>query len=128
MIIRITIVVLCCVGLYASAFMTRKTQRAEHGKVKGPSVVKTRRARVIAGIPNSIFGLAYYGALAGATPFLQIPPVYWTALAAAAGAACMSAYLAYSLLFITRMECKYCWMSHVVNWSLLAILIAQHPR
>jgi hypothetical protein len=30
--------------------------------------------------------------------------------------------LAYSLLFVTRMPCVYCWTSHVVNWALAVAL------
>jgi uncharacterized membrane protein len=42
-------------------------------------------------------------------------------LALASGAAVTSLVLAYSLLFITRRSCPYCWTSHVVNWTLLLL-------
>jgi uncharacterized membrane protein len=127
-IIRGTVVVLCGLGLYASAFMARKARLASRDRLSEPSVVETSRARAIAGVPNALFGLAYYGALALATPFLQFAPVFWAAFGAAAAAAAFSVYLAYSLLFVTKMPCPYCWTGHVVNWSLLALVSSLHPR
>jgi uncharacterized membrane protein len=53
--------------------------------------------------------------------------VWWAALAAAAAAAAFSAYLAYSLLFVTRMPCVYCWTSHVVNFSLILLVALARP-
>ena len=41
-------------------------------------------------------------------------------------AAAFSAYLAYSLLVVTRMSCTYCWTGHVVNWSLIVLVWTQH--
>ena len=40
------------------------------------------------------------------------------------GAAGTSVLLAYSLLFITRRECPYCWTSHLMNWTLLGLCLA----
>jgi uncharacterized membrane protein len=127
MIIRVTMLVLCGIGLYASAFMARKAGRAARGELTQPSVVATPRARSFGGVSNAAIGLAYYAALACAVPFLQIPAVWDVALAAAVGAAAFSAYLAYSLLFVTRMPCAYCWTGHVVNWSLLLLAILARP-
>jgi uncharacterized membrane protein len=122
MIVRFTVLLLCGVGLYASAFMLRKTLRGGRGELAEPSVVQTPRARALGGTPNAAVGLAYYACLACATFFLAVPGVWWAALAASLGAAAFSAYLAYSLLFVTRMPCVYCWTSHVVNW-LLPVLV-----
>jgi uncharacterized membrane protein len=127
MIVQVTIVLLCGVGLYASAFMARKAQRARRGELAEPSVVDTPRARVAGGIPNAAIGIAYYAALALATTLLGAGPVWWLALAAALGAASFSVYLAYSLLFVTRMPCVYCWTSHVVNWALLVLVLLARP-
>jgi uncharacterized membrane protein len=125
MILEVTILMLCGVGLYASAFMARKARRAARGELAEPSVVQTSRARVAGGVPNAALGLAYYAALAVAVPLLAIPGVWWAAVAAALGAAAFSAYLAYSLLFVTRMPCAYCWTGHAVNWTLAALLLAR---
>jgi uncharacterized membrane protein len=116
-------VVLCGAGLYASAFMANKSWRAARGEVRGPSVVKSPRAKLFGGVPNSILGLAYYAGLLATLPFLDRPIVRDLAIAAAVLAAGTSLYLAHSLLFKTRRACPYCWTSHVVNWSLLLILV-----
>jgi len=127
MIARVTIVLLCGIGVYASGFMAHKARLAARGELWEPSVVQTSRARALGGVPNAAFGLAYYAALTLAAPFLQYAPVFWLAFAAACAAAAFSAFLAYSLLFVTRMPCPYCWTGHAVNWVLLALLWSQHP-
>jgi uncharacterized membrane protein len=127
MIVRLTIVLLCGIGLYASAFMARKASRAARGLLDTPSVVQTSRARVIGGVSNAAIGFGYYAALALAAPFLALPAVFWLAFGAAAAAAAFSAFLAYSLLFVTRMPCPYCWTGHAVNWTLLALLFFARP-
>lgn len=121
--------VLCGAGLYASAFMANKSRRASRGEVRGPSVVKSPRAKLFGGVPNSVVGLAYYLGLLASLAFLDRPIVWGVALAAAVFAAGTSLYLAYSLLFRTRRSCPYCWTSHLVNWSLLLILLfGYHPQ
>ena len=127
MIVQVTILLLCAVGLYASTFMLRKARRSERGELSEPSVVQTGRARMF-GIPNAAFGVAYYAALAIATGLFGIPAVWWLAFVAAALAAAGSVYLAYSLLFVTRMPCVYCWTSHVVNWALLIAVVLARPN
>jgi uncharacterized membrane protein len=124
--IEAAILALCAVGFYASAFMYRKSQRASRGELTEPSVVQTPRARAVAGIPNAAFGLAYYAALALAIPLLGSPAARTAALVVAFGAAAFSLYLAYSLAFVTRMRCAYCWTSHVVNWVLPLLVL--HAR
>lgn len=127
MIVEGTILLLCGVGLYASAFMTRKAARGARGELSEPSVVLSDRARSFGGTPNAAIGLVYYAALALATLWFGVPLVWGASLAAALGAAAFSVYLAYSLLFITRMPCVYCWTSHAVNWMLLALVFAARP-
>src|ERR1700760_3162858 len=86
--VRILITVLCGVGLYASVFMLAKSRRAERGELSEPSVVETPRARLLGGIPNAAFGVAYYALLGIAVWFAHDP---WQAgvlaLAAIAAAA-----------------------------------------
>jgi uncharacterized membrane protein len=114
------ITVLCGVGLYASIFMLAKTQRAERGELTEPSVVDTPRARLYGGVPNASLGIVYYLALAVAAWTLR-GPVTYLVFAATAFAAVTSLVLAYSLLFVTRRSCPYCWTAHAVNWALAAI-------
>lgn len=123
MVVRAVITLLCAVGLYASIFMLHKSVRVAKGLVDEPSVVEQPQARLFAGLPNAAIGIIYYVALPlviwlGSARW-QIAAVFVASLLAAA----VSAYLAYSLLFVTRMACKYCFMSHVVN-ALLVLCTA----
>lgn len=123
---RFVVLALCAVGLYVSIFMQRKAMLARAGALVERSVVETPRARVIGGVPNSSFGIAYYALLAIASFAFAIPWVLDVALIASTLAALMSVYLAYSLLFITKMPCVNCWTGHIVNWALLAALLIAH--
>lgn len=120
MVVRGVITLLCGVALYASLFMLNKDRRAARGEVKGPSVVKTPRAHLF-GVPNSLLGALYYPGLAVAVWLARGAIAEVVLLVVALGAAATSAYLAYSLIYITRRECPYCWTAHLVNWSLLAL-------
>jgi uncharacterized membrane protein len=119
---------LCGVGLYASLFMLRKGNAAVRGELTEPSVVQTPRARLFRGVPNALLGAAYYPALAVAIWFAANRYALALLLVPVLGAALTSAILAYSLLFVTRMPCVYCWTSHAINWSLalcVGLLLAQ---
>jgi uncharacterized membrane protein len=118
--IRAVITLLCGVGLYASLFMLNKSRLAARGELAGPSVVNTPRAHLF-GVPNSLLGALYYTVLAVAVWFDRGPIEETVLILAALAAAATSAYLAYSLLFVTRRDCPYCWASHVVNWSLFLL-------
>jgi len=111
---------LCGVGLYASLFMLNKSRRAARGEVPGPSVVKTPRERLL-GIPSSLLGALFYPAVAIAVWYVRGTVEAAVLLLAVAFAALTSAVLAYSLLFITRRGCLYCWTSHAVNWALVLL-------
>jgi len=105
--------------------MLRKGAAASRGELTERSVVQTPRARLLGGIPNAALGACYYPALALGVWFANAQ-VAWLALAAAAcAAAAVSLILAYSLLFVTRMPCVYCWTSHAVNWMLALLILAQ---
>jgi uncharacterized membrane protein len=125
LVLRAGIVILCLVGLYVSSFMLRKYIRAQRGQLNEPSVVTSPRAKIV-GVPNAMIGLVYYALMLLLSPFLShtYPMVIYAALITALAAAVSSLYLAYSLLFVTRMPCRYCWTGHVINWSLLGLVIA----
>jgi len=122
------IATLALVGLGASARMQLKAMAAKRGMLTEPSVVQTPRAHVIGNTPNSVFGLAYYAFMLLGPWFVQDRIVWIAMLCAALLAAAMSAYLAYSLLFVTRMSCVMCWTGHVVNWLLLPVVAVSMPR
>ncbi len=112
------ITVLCGVGLYAALFMLRKSVKAGRGELREASVVQTPRARLLGRIPNALLGAVYYPAFGVAVWFADRPWEILTLLTICAFAAAVSAVLGYSLLFVTRMPCLYCWTSHAINWSL----------
>jgi uncharacterized membrane protein len=123
MLLRVVITVLCGVGLYASLFMLAKTRRAELGLLEEPSVVQRPAARLYGGVPNALLGAVYYPALAIATWFPLGHVLSVIVLTIVAFAAITSAVLAYSLLFVTKRPCPYCWTAHAVNWSLLVMIL-----
>jgi uncharacterized membrane protein len=121
-ILKAAITVLCGVGLYTSVFMLRKSVLASQGRLTEPSVVQTARARLYGGVPNAALGLAYYAALGASVWFVHTAVTAIAVLCAVAFAALTSLVLAYSLLFVTRRPCPYCWTAHTINW-LLALLV-----
>lgn len=120
MVVKGVITLLCGVGLYVSLFMLNKSRRAARGEIEGPSVVKTPRAHLL-GVPNSLVGSLYYPAAGIAVWFVRGAAGELALLAAMAAAAATSLYLAYSLLFVTRRACPFCWTSHALNWALLLL-------
>ena len=120
----VTVALLCAAGFYASAYMWRKSERAARGELTEPSVVQSRRARLLGGIPNAAFGLVYYPAVVLAVAVGGRLPLLLALLASLAAAA-MSIVLAYSLLFVTRRWCTFCWLSHAINWLLVVVLLVQ---
>ena len=122
MIGRAVITILCGVGLYVSLFMLAKSRRAARGELIETSVVQTPRAQLF-GFPNALLGVLYYPILAVAVWFVR-PPLPALALLSVVGcAAAVSLVLGYSLLFITRRQCPYCWTSHAVNWALFGLCL-----
>lgn len=82
-------------------------------------VLQTPRAKLF-GIPNSLFGITLYLYLL--LFFLGAPLSWALALLATGLAALRSIYLAYSLLFVTRIPCPLCFTSHVINLTLFVYL------
>lgn len=125
--LRAAILALCAVGLYASVFMYRKARLAALGRLQESSVVQSPRARAIGGVPNAAFGLFYYPLVALAVFWFHVFGVRALTVAASLAAAAFSLYLAYSLLFVTKRSCPYCWASHLVNWTLPFLLVEVYP-
>lgn len=125
MTVDLSITMLCGVGLYAALFMLGKARRAARGELTEPSVVEMPRAHLYGRIPNALLGAIYYPAVA-ILSWIVLPAALGLAvLAVVCFAAATSVVLAYSLLYVTRRPCPYCWTSHAVNW-LLVILFAAH--
>ncbi len=87
------------------------------------TIVFTPRAKVF-GLPNSVLGQTFYlsimtGALAGLLEH-NLLKLY---LLASAITVAMGIYLTYSLLFLTRVPCKLCFISHFINLTIFIILL-----
>jgi uncharacterized membrane protein len=98
--------------------MYKKSLRGERGELDEPSIVEESHARLFFGEPNSLFGCCYFPLLLVGVLLYALSAavvVRWVVLVALAAATGTSIYLAYSLVFITKRECPYCWTSHVVN-------------
>ena len=79
------------------------------------------------GLSNALLGACYYPALAIVT-WLSLGRAFALfVFAIVLVAAAVSVVLGYSLLFVTRRPCAYCWPSHAIN-ALLVILFALHLR
>jgi uncharacterized membrane protein len=126
--LRAAIWLLCAIGLYASCFMYRKARLAATGRLREASVVETPRARAIGGIPNAAFGIVYYPLVALTMFWIHVSGVWTLTIGASIAAGVFSLYLAYSLLFVTKRWCPYCWISHLVNWALPFLLIASNRQ
>jgi uncharacterized membrane protein len=114
---------LCClVGFVVSFQMHRKAAADKAGLLSEASVVQTPRARLFGGVDNAAIGMAYYPAVVIGSFFLWNPIMLVAVVIAAVLAALVSLYLAYSLLFITKLPCPLCMTSHAINLALVAIL------
>lgn len=82
------------------------------------NVLGTPRAKVF-GVPNSALGILVYAFLLLTSHFLSPRPGFLL-LAFALG---RSVFLAYSLIFITRIPCKLCFASHAINLALFLIFL-----
>ncbi len=131
LILKILVDLLCAAGLYVSTHMFHRSLLAEAGKVKGKSVVKSPAARLFFGLPNSLFGIFFYIAIAIVIWFARGPVIWTLIFVAVAAAAITSLYLAYRLIFVSKTVCPYCWTSHAVNWALVvlsALICSQGPN
>jgi len=86
-------------------------------------VLDTPRAKIF-GIPNSAFGIGIYLYLM--LDLFFFPPFLGFLLLAAA--LTRSIYLAYSLIFITKIPCVLCFTSHAVNLVLFIIYVTNYLR
>ncbi|HEV3153942.1 MAG TPA: vitamin K epoxide reductase family protein [Candidatus Baltobacteraceae bacterium] len=119
LLVRLVISVLCAVGFYASVFMLRKSVLDAQGRLTEPSVVQSPRAKLFGGVPNAFVGTLYYPALAAVSWAAHSRGAFTVAFAACVAAAATSLFLAYSLLFVTKRNCVFCFISHGVNVALV---------
>lgn len=82
------------------------------------TVLDTPRAKLF-GYPNSLFGIFLYAYLILDIWFFS-PQI---AIVLLALAVLRSIYLAYSLLYVTKIPCPLCFTSHVINLALFLIIL-----
>ncbi len=127
--------ILCIIGLWISVYFTGVSYRWFSPDVKWVPkvcqlkesscqlVVHTPRAKLF-GIPNSVFGIGVYSYLL--LFFLGVNLPWWIGFVATAMAVIRSVYLAYSLIFVTRILCPLCFTSHLINLILFIVLWRIH--
>lgn len=87
------------------------------------NVVHTPAARLLAGIPNAVVGLGFYGLVLVSIVGGWNNPAWLAGLLAAAGLAVASGvYLVVQLYRVMRVSCSLCITAHVIN-VLLAVTI-----
>lgn len=86
-------------------------------------IVDTPEARVL-GLPNSVYGVAWYGVVLAAAARAFAGPLPWKVplVLAAGGTVVFSAYLAAVLVFRLRAPCPLCFLGHACNVAILALL------
>lgn len=80
------------------------------------NVLQTPRAKIF-GVPNSLFGIFVYSYLL----LLSAHFSPWIAFALLASALGRSLYLAYSLIFVTKIPCTLCFCTHAINLVLFSV-------
>ena len=129
---------LCVVGFGISSYFTgvayhwvRPDTRwipavCRMGKQTCATIVFTPRARVF-GVPNSVLGQLFYPLLAivAVAGTLDEPLIRLVLLGVSGVTVLLGAYLTYSLLFVTRVNCVLCFTSHALNVVVFVILLWQ---
>ena len=125
------IFVLSCIGLWISVYFTGVfyhwfqpnvfwiPQVCRLKEESCMTVLGTPRAKLF-GIPNSAFGIVMYAYL---ILNLFIPFPYLIALVLLLLAVLRSIYLAYSLIFVTKIPCPLCFTSHIINLVLFLTVL-----
>ena len=92
------------------------------------SIIFTPDARVF-GPPNSLLGQAYYAALlAGAALGGFADPGPWRLYVAASLVTVgLAVYLSHALLFVLRVPCPLCFVSHGINAVICGLLLIERP-
>ena len=92
------------------------------------SIVFTPSARVF-GPPNSLLGAMYYAALVAGAALgaFAHPALWWLYAAASLATVGLAVYLSYALLFVLRVPCPLCFVSHGINAAILGLLLLQQP-
>ena len=132
----LTIGLLAAVGLAISSYFTAVAYRWTPPNVRWipsfcrleertcASVVFTPSARVF-GPPNSLLGQVFYAALlaGAASGRLADPHLWWLYLGVSLVTVGLGVYLSHALLFVLRVPCPLCFVSHGVNAVICGLLL-----
>lgn len=137
----VLIVAFAALGLYISAYFTLLTYRVIDATAAWvprvcrldegacTAVIDTRAARLIGGVPNALFGVAYYVVLfvvalgGGLTkPGVVVPLAFVSLLTVV-----MAMYLLYELYVVMRVSCILCVIAHGANVLLAVLLFGRVP-
>lgn len=128
---NILAILLCGLGLWISIYFTAVSYHWVSPDVKWiprfcrlkeascQLVIETPRAKLF-GVPNSVYGIGLYVYLL--LFFLGVPLSWLIGFVATGLAFLRSIYLAYSLLFVTRVPCPLCFTTHAINLILFIYL------
>lgn len=137
MAVAIVVLLLGLVGLVNSLYLTlvsyevvKKKPSSTPGlctpEEESCDEVSTKPESLVLGIPNSVFGMAYYVIISTAaivrlvTGTWQLMPLLTLV---AVGAVIFSLYLAWMLIFRLRVFCRLCFLAHAINITLAAIFL-----
>ena len=127
----ILIFVLSLVGLWISVYFTGVyykwfepnvfwiPQVCQLKEASCMTVLGTPRAKLF-GVPNSAFGIGMYSYL---ILNILIPFPWLIAVVLLLLAVLRSIYLAYSLIFVTKIPCPLCFTSHIINLVLFFVVL-----
>ncbi len=125
---HLTVVFLSVIGLWISVYFTGVYYRWFSPDVKWipqvcrmnekscRTVLDTPRAKLF-GLPNAVFGIAVYTYVILDVFFFPV----WPGFLILSFALLRSLYLAYSLLFVTKIPCPLCFTTHAINLALFLI-------
>ncbi len=136
--LAILIALLSAVGLVIATYFTAVAYRwvqpdvwwvpsfCQLGEESCAAIVFTPRARLF-GVPNSLLGQLYYLSLLAAAGGGLLEQALWlhVLLGASSLTVLTGAYLTYSLLFLTRVNCRLCFTSHAINLALFVLLLGR---
>ena len=95
------------------------------GKRTCTTIIFTPRASLL-GVPNSLMAQFFYAAIVFGLwkEWTFFYPFYYLYLSASFLTVILGLYLSYSLLFLTRVTCKLCFISHGINLAIFLTLLS----
>lgn len=89
------------------------------------TIIDTSYGRAIGGLPNAVFGMAWYATVLGLAGWILATgqlPLCTAFLIAAAGTVVFSVYLVWALVERLGVHCPLCYVGHGLNLSILVAI------